>query len=118
MTINIKASGMELTDAIKQYAEDKANTLTKYFNNIMQIDIDLGLKSHHHLKGKIFYCEFNVHVPSKLVRVSKNAEDLYKAIDKVRDHLKVELDKLKEKLRAKDKTLLREEKGYKDDDAE
>ena len=100
MVINIKASGMELTDAIKQYAEDKANTLTKYFNNIMQIDIDLGLKSHHHLKGKIFYCEFNVHVPSKLVRVSK----------------KVELDKLKEKLRAKDKTLLREEKAYKDEE--
>jgi len=112
MKINIKATNMELTAAIKKYAEEKADCLTKYFDNITQIDVDTGLKSNHHLKGKKYYAEFNVHVPGKMVRVSKNAEDLYKAIDKVKDHLKVELEKMKEKMRAKDKKVLRAGKGY------
>ena len=114
MIINIKATGMDITPAIRKYAEEKVEGLTKYFNNITQADIDVGLKSHHHLKGKIYYAEFNIHVPGKMVRASKNSEDLYKAIDKVKDHLKVELEKMKEKMRAKDKKVLREQKGYKE----
>jgi len=112
MQINIKSTGIEMTDAIKQYATEKVGSLTKFFNKIQQADIDVGMKSHHHLKGKIYYAEVNLHVPGKILRVSKNAEDLYKAIDKVKDHLKVEVKKFKEKLRQQDKKLLRQQKEY------
>ncbi len=103
---------MDMTDAIRQYVEEKVGSLTKYFKNIQQADADVGIESNHHNKGKVYYAEINLHVPGKVVRVSKNAEDLYKAIDKVKDHLKVELTKMKEKKRQLDKILLRKQKEY------
>ncbi len=112
MNINIKGTGIELTDAIKQYVNEKFGDLDKFFDNIQRFDIDIGKRSVHHNKGKIFYAEANVHVPGKDIRVVKDTEDLYKAIDKVRDHLKGELKELKEKLRRKDKKGLRECKEY------
>lgn len=112
MTINIKGTGVELTAALKEHAHKKLESIQKYFDNIQKIEIDLGMRSNHHQKGKIFYAEANVHLPGKIVRVVKDTEDLYKAVDKVKDHLKVELDKIKGKMRHKDKQVLREAKGY------
>jgi putative sigma-54 modulation protein len=114
MTINIHATGIELTDALKKYAEEKMEGLSKYFDNIQTIDIDIGLRNHHHQKGKIYYAECNVSVPGRLVRVVKDAEELYKAIDKVRDHLKLEMKETKGRMRGKDKEMLRNSKGYQD----
>ncbi len=112
MKITIQGTGIELTEAIKQYAEEKAQSLEKYFDNIQQADIDVGMNSHHHNKGKVYYAEINLSVPGKLVRVVKESEDLYKAIDKVKDHLKVELEKIKGKMNEIDREDLRDQKGY------
>jgi len=113
MKLNIQGTGIELTEAIKEYATEKIGGLVKFFDNIQSADIDVGMDSHHHLNGKVYYAEVNLSVPGKMVRVVKQSEDLYKAIDKVKDHLKVELEKMKEKMRKKDKTVLRGEKEYK-----
>ncbi|PIR74872.1 MAG: ribosomal subunit interface protein [Candidatus Magasanikbacteria bacterium CG10_big_fil_rev_8_21_14_0_10_47_10] len=112
MTINTKAIGMDMTDAINRYAREKAESVEKFFDNIQQIDVTFGSLSNHHNKGKIFFAEMNVHVPGKNVFVKKEADDLYKAIDKVKDHLKVEFEKMKGKMRDKDKQSLRDQKGY------
>lgn len=112
MNINIQVKGMDTTDAIKQYVEDKANDLLTYFDNIQGVDVIVGMDSHHHNKGKIYFAEFNLQVPGKNINIKKEAEDLYKAIDKVKDHLKVELEKLKGKLREVNKEELRDVKGY------
>lgn len=113
MIIKVKGTGIELTDAIKQYAEEKFGDLTKFFDNIQSVDIDIGMRTHHHQKGKVFYAEVNIGVPGKELRVVKDSEDLYKAMDKVKDHLKSELKEFKEKLRRKDKEVLRDSKEYK-----
>jgi putative sigma-54 modulation protein len=99
MTVNIRAKNMDLTDAIRQYAEDKYTTLDKFFDNILHIEVDLGLDTKHHNKGEIFSCTVMVDVPGKLFRVTKQEKDLYKAIDKVRDHLREEITAWKEKNR-------------------
>lgn len=112
MIITIQATGMEMTDAIRQYCEDKMGSLEKFFDNIIKAEIDVGMRSHHHNKGKVYYAEVNIHVPKHMVRVEKDAEDLYKAIDKVKDHLKVELSKMKGKMRNKDREELRDQKEY------
>ncbi len=114
MVINIHAQGIELTDALKTYAEEKAISLDKYFDGIRQIDLTIGMESHHHQKGKIFFTEMIVHVPGTPIVIKKEAEDLYKSIDKVRDHLKVEFDKLKGKMRHKDRQHIRDQKAYSD----
>lgn len=103
---------MELTEPIKQYVNEKFGDLDKFFDNIQRADIDIGMRTQRHKKGKIFYAEANIHVPGKDIRVVKDTENLYKAIDKVRDHLKSELKELKEKMRRKDKKVLRARKEY------
>ena len=112
MKINIQAIGMDITDSIKKYTEDKINDLPTYFENIIGVDAHVGVLSQHHNKGKIFFAEFILQVPGKNITVKKEAEDLYKAIDKVKDHLRVELEKLKGKMRDIDKQELRDVKGY------
>lgn len=87
-------------------------TLTKHFDNIQKAEIDIGLRTHHHQKGDIYYAEVNLCVPQHVLRVVKEEADLYKAIDKVKDHLKMELEKMKGKMRAKNKRVLRENKEY------
>lgn len=113
MKITTHATNTELTDSLREYAEEKVTSLEKFFDRIMSATIDMGLESTHHQKGKIFYAEVNLSIAGgKFIRVTKNAEDLYKAIDKVKDHLKVELDKIKGKMRDKDREVLRDAKGY------
>lgn len=112
MYINIKTTGMEVTDPIKQYVEDKANDLLTYFENIQGVDTIVGMESHHHNKGKIYYAEFNLQIPGKNINIRKDSEDLYKAIDKVKDHLKVELEKLKGKMNDVDREEIRDQKSY------
>jgi len=99
MTFNIRAVGMDLTPAINQYAEEKLSSLEKYLDNILHIEVDLGLDTHHHNKGEIYKCVAMVEVPGTMFRVEKSEKDLYKAIDKVRDHLREEMTAWKEKKR-------------------
>ncbi len=115
MTINITAKGMELTSAIQEYAREKVESLETFFDGIIKVDVIVGMESHHHNKGKIYFAEMNVHVPGNSVFVKKEAADLYKAIDKVKDHLKVDLEKTKSKMRQIDRGALREQKAYQED---
>lgn len=112
MIITIHGTGMELTQAIRDYAEEKITSLEKFFEGIIRADIDIGLRSHHHHKGKIFYAEVNLSIPGHMLRIVKEEDDLYKAVDKVKDHLKIDLEKMKEKMRAKDRVELRGVKEY------
>lgn len=118
MNININFTEIDSSDAIKEYVTEKAESLTTYFEDITSIDIDVGKRGQHHNKGDHeFYAEFKVQIPSKpSVYIVKEAADLYKAIDKVRDHLKVELEKIKGKMNEIDREELREQKAYHPDE--
>ncbi len=97
MTISITERGMELTPAIRAYAEEKMLTLQKYVNAIRHMDIEVGKASGHHHKGDIFLCKVDVQLGGDVIQMEREAEDLYKAIDKVRDHLRAELAEWKQK---------------------
>jgi len=99
MNIRIKATKMELTPAIKGYVQEKMDMLEKYLGNVLvrNCDVEVGLTvgGQHH--GKIFFCETNLNVPGTLLRVEKKEKNLYKAIDKVKDHLERAIIKYKKK---------------------
>ena len=97
MTINIIYRGVESTPAIKDYLEEKMMSLTKYDDRIQHIDIEIGVTTHHHKKGDIFFCKAGVSSHGDVLRLEREEDDLYKAIDKVRDHLRVELSERKER---------------------
>ena len=98
MTINISYRGVESTPAIQAYVEEKMQSLDKFSPEIRLIDVEVGLLNQHHQKGKIFECRAVMQLNSDVVRIEKDAEDLYKAIDKVRDHLRVNLSDRKPRL--------------------
>ncbi len=97
MTINIRAVGMELTPAIRQYVEEKFQSIEKFAHKIMRIDVDLGMETHHHNKGQIYSCAAVIQIPRDVLKIERTAEDLYKAIDKVKDHLRETLAQRKDK---------------------
>lgn len=79
---------MELTDNIKSYIDEKIGGLDKYWDKIIDANVEVGLINKHHQSGNIYRCEVNLRVPGKMLRVKKTEKDLYKAIDKVKDHLR------------------------------
>ncbi|MEI7512127.1 MAG: ribosome-associated translation inhibitor RaiA [Candidatus Uhrbacteria bacterium] len=95
MTINIRAHDMELTQAIRDYAEEKMQSLEKFLDSINQVDIEVGRANGSHQKGDVFECKVAIQIGGNLMKVEREADDLYKAIDKVRDHLRVELTEWK-----------------------
>jgi putative sigma-54 modulation protein len=99
MFIEVKAQDFELTDAMKSYAEEKFGLLEKYDDQIIEIRCDLRMDSHKHQHGDVYACTGHLFVPGKDFFVEKQEEDLYKAIDKVKDHLQEMLTDWKEKKR-------------------
>ncbi len=97
MIYSIKGRHSELTPSISQYVEKKLKSLTKYFHNIIRLDVEVQKTSQHHNKGKIFKVDANLQIPGKLLRAEHVADDLYAAIDYVQYELKRELLKAKEK---------------------
>lgn len=105
MKINLKATKIEMTDAISSYVQDKMDMLDKYLGTtqIINCDVELERIIGGQNKGEIFRAEVNLEVPHELLRVEKTEADLYKAIDKVKDHLSEVIVKYREKTRDKNR---------------
>ena len=97
MNIQIKAENLNLDDKLKDYAKEKVHSLTKYLGDISVIDakVKLSTTSKHHQKGDIYECEIALALPHETLRVSKTTSDIFKAIDKVKDHLARSIEKYK-----------------------
>lgn len=92
----------ELTDAIKGKLEEKMASLYKYLNeeeDTVSFNARLGKVSNHHNNGKIYYVEISVHTPSKNYGARVEAEEVYAAIDMIRDELAHNINHYREKVR-------------------
>ena len=99
MQINIKSTKIKLTPEIKDYIQKKMDMLDKYLGKLKVINAHIEVKktTNHHLKGEIYCAEVNLSLGSDLLRVKKTEKDLFKAIDKVKDHLELVIKKYKDK---------------------
>ncbi len=114
MQINTTGKNIELTEAIKDYVDKKINSLEKFYDKISLAHVIVGIENHHHQKGDVFICECKLNLTGEDLFISKTEQDLYKAIDKVRDHLEEELKKHKTIQREKDKKDKREVRDSKE----
>ncbi|HBR80300.1 MAG: Sigma 54 modulation protein/ribosomal protein S30EA [Candidatus Uhrbacteria bacterium GW2011_GWE2_45_35] len=99
--ISTKATNMEMTEAIKTYVEEKLLSLEKLmvdFRPEPEVSIELGKTSDHHSKGPFFFAEANLIVPGQILRARTEVEDLYEAIDLMKDDLRRQVVEFKEKL--------------------
>lgn len=99
MQIKIKATKIELTSELKDYIQEKMDMLEKYLGSIkvQNCDVEVGLAVGGQNSGEIYRCEVNLQVPHELIRMEKTEKELFKAIDKVKDHLIRSIGKYKEK---------------------
>ncbi len=84
MTINrIKATGIDLTDAIKDAVLKELSSLdelTARWGESVSADVEVGRTTNHHHKGDVHRAEINLHLPGKTLRAEDVGEDLYAVI--------------------------------------
>lgn len=99
MRLNIKATKIELTPETKDYVQEKMDMLQKYLGDIqvLNCDVEVGLTVGGQNSGEIYRAEVNLELPGELLRVEKTEKELFKAIDKVKDHLARAIRRYKEK---------------------
>lgn len=96
---HIKATNIELTEAIREYAEKKIDSLLKFIKEDEEVlaEIEVGKTTHHHHKGDVFRAEVNVTFGEKRFRSVVVEDDLYKAIDMMKDGIVREVTNSKNK---------------------
>jgi len=97
----IKATNMEMTEAIEGYVKEKLEMVEKLMGDFRPeptVDVELGKTSLHHNNGPFYFTEINLTVPGDLLRARTEAEDLYEAIDLAKDDLRRQVADLKDKM--------------------
>ncbi len=88
MSINIKATNIELTSAIEDYVNKMMDNVTKFLNEgDYTIHVEVGKTTNHHKNGEVYKAEFNVLSSGKKFFAEAVGEDLYTTIDEVRDEV-------------------------------
>lgn len=90
MRITIKGTNIEHTNAIDAYLTKRLRDLEKLLEPkeaSALARVDLGLETKRHKQGKVFYAEITFHLKGHDFRVVARGEDLYEAIDAMRDEI-------------------------------
>ena len=96
MKYNIRGDKMVVTDAIKDYTENKLSRLEKYFK-----DDDITANVLTRLRGNAQIVEVTIPTSKFILRSEEENDDLYAAIDLVTDKLERQIRKNKTRLKKK-----------------
>lgn len=88
MSINIKATNMELTEAINEYVNKRLESVKKFSkDDEFGIYVEVGRTTNHHKQGEFFKAEFDVNINGNKFYTLSEKEDLYEAVDDARDDI-------------------------------
>ena len=99
MNLNFAGKDFEITDAIKNYANEKISKLEKYFGDNFDAVATLGIEGNEQV------AEIRITVNGQVFKAVTASKDLYSSIDKDIDILEGQIRKSKSK---KDKTNMTE----------
>ena len=108
MRINIKATNIKLDEALKVWVEKKIGEIEKFLVDFgsrkyfkekpnLEIKVEIGKTTRHHLKGEVFRAEAQLCLPKQIIRAEAVSEDLRDAINQVKDELQREVKRYKGK---------------------
>lgn len=92
MQLSISGHHVDVTDALKNYTEDKLAKLERHFDNITNVHVVLSVEK---VKQR---AEATMHVSGAELFADADSDDMYAAIDALADKLDRQLLKHKEKL--------------------
>lgn len=92
MNIIVTGRHLDVTPALRSYAEEKIKKVGKYFNNVTEVIITLGVEKYRHK------AEVQLRVNGVLIQAEEVTGEMYSSIDKVMDKIERQVKKFKEKL--------------------
>lgn len=105
MRIIIKATNTKLSPSIHQYIEEKIGGLDKFLQkynpDLIEARVEVGKTTRGQRHGDIFRAEVNLNINGHLIRVEETEGSLAAAIDSVKDELKREIRRYKNKQETK-----------------
>ncbi len=105
MNIKIKAVDIELTEAIRNYSEKKIEEVMKKFINkdnigSVLVEFEISKTNKHHLNGDMYKASIQIKGFHKNIFIEEVRDDLYVAIDGLKDKLGEMLSNTKTKKRS------------------
>jgi putative sigma-54 modulation protein len=103
MQINLQSKNMELTEAIKDYVLKRVTNLEKLLANIEEkkgearVNFEVRRTTKHHKAGEIFHADCMINIDGKKFFGESDHEDLYSAIDEVKQKLFNDIEKNKDR---------------------
>jgi len=92
MNIIINGRHMELTENLKNYAEEKISKFKKYLNNITEATVTLSVEKYRH-KAEVL-----LKVDGSFIQAESITGEMYSSIDEVVEKLERQVKKYKEKI--------------------
>ena len=103
MQINLTSKNIELTDAIRDYVEKRVTNLEKLLSGIeekngkVMVNFEVSRSTNHHKRGEIYHADCRINIDGEGFYASADREDLYQAIDEIKDTLHNEINKNKDR---------------------
>jgi putative sigma-54 modulation protein len=103
MKINLKGTNMELTPAIHDYVVKRVTNLGKLLSNIeerggeVNVNFEVAKTTNHHKSGEFFHADCLINIKGEKFYTSADEEDLYAAIDAVKESLFRDISKSKDR---------------------
>lgn len=88
----IVGRNVDVTDAMRSYAEDKLSRLTRFFDQVVDAKVTMSYRQGRADPARV---EVQVNVPNGLVRAEESGADTYAAVDLVVDKLERQLKRFK-----------------------
>ena len=93
MQVSITGRHVELTDALKQYVEEKLQHLKHSFDQVVDVHVVLSVEKFRHR------CEVTIQANRLNIHASHETDDMYASIDGVVDKLNRQLKRYRAKMR-------------------
>jgi ribosomal subunit interface protein len=111
MRYSLKATQIQHTPAIDEYVAKKLTELERVLDpddTSVHAEIEVGKSTQHHKSGEVFFAEINLHAMKHSWRASEEAEDLYAALDAMKDAIVREVTSAEKKARVAERKGARE----------
>jgi putative sigma-54 modulation protein len=94
MKLSVKGKNLEITDALRAYAEEKVQRMNRYLEQIVSATVNLSLEKHRQI------AEVTLRVRDLTIRAEESTDDLYSSIDLVAEKLERQILRYKERIAA------------------
>lgn len=100
MNFNITARRFKLKDDLRNYVEEKAKRLDRFYDHILDIDVILGWEKLNR------YTEMRINVYNKQIVIKEVSDEIRKSFDLALNRAERQLKRYKEKLKTNSKSKI------------